>query len=168
VGRLTRPLAEHFDSVTGVDISKTMIRRARDLNAGIANVAFRHNARADLSTFPDATFDLVACDLVLQHLPDTGTVHRYLAEFVRVLKPDGLLVFQLPPSLPLTVRIQWRRNAYRVLRGAGVPAHTLYWRLGLHPYRMLAVPSPEVISWLGAMGTSVLDVVKDRAYYVTR
>lgn len=168
VGRLTRPLAEHFDRVTGVDISETMIRRARDLNAGIANVTFRRNGRADLSIFPDATFDLVACDLVLQHLPDKATVHRYLGEFVRVLKPGGLLVFQLPTSLQLTVRIQWRRSTYRVLRRAGLPAHTLYWRLGLHPYRMLAVPGPEVISWLRAMGTTVLGVVNDRAYYVTR
>jgi SAM-dependent methyltransferase len=168
VGRLTRALAEHFDKVTGVDISETMIQRARELNAGIENLAFRRNGRPDLSIFSDATFDLVACDLVLQHLPDTATVQTYLTEFVRVLKPDGLLVFQLPTSLPLATRLGWRRGAYRVLRRVGLPAHTLYWRLGLHPNRMLAVPGPEVTSWLKSSGTTVLDVVKDQRYYVTR
>lgn len=178
VGRLTRALAPHFDSVTGVDISETMIHRAGDLNAAIANVTFRCNRRADLTIFADATFDLLVCDIVLQHLPDRRTVQRYLAEFLRVLKPGGLLVFQLPISLPLTVRVQPRRSAYRLMRRVGLPPRTLYWRLGLHPNRMLAVPGPEVISWLESYGATVLDnvtssspavaAVKENVYYVTR
>ena len=46
VGRLSRALASHFDQVTGVDISETMIGRARELNAAIPNVEFRCNDRA--------------------------------------------------------------------------------------------------------------------------
>lgn len=178
VGRLSRALASHFEQVTGVDISETMIDRARELNAAIPNVEFRGNDRADLSTFSDAAFDLVASDIVLQHLPDRATVESYLAEFVRVLKPDGLLVFQLPSSLPLTVRVQPRRTAYRVMRRVGLPARTLYWRLGLHPNRMLAISGPQVTSCLESCGATVLDVVtarspavesvKENVYYVTR
>jgi SAM-dependent methyltransferase len=178
VGRLTRALAPRFDSVTGIDISATMIQRARDLNAGIANVTFRCNSRPDLTIFPDASFDLLVCDIVLQHLPDRRAVHGYLAEFARVLKPDGLMVFQLPTSLPLAVRMQPRRTAYRLMRRAGVPARTLYWRLGLHPNRMLAVPGPQVTAWLESSGATVLDIVatsspavaavKENVYYVTR
>jgi SAM-dependent methyltransferase len=178
VGRLARALAPHFDQVTGVDISETMVHRARELNADIANVEFRRNDRPDLSAFPDASFDLVACDIVLQHLPDREAVFGYLAEFARVLSPGGLLVFQLPTSLPLAVRIQPRRSAYRLMRRAGLPARTLYWRLGLHPNRMLAVPSPRVTSWLESQGATVLDVagassravsaVKENVYYITR
>ena len=116
VGRTTRALAPHFEKVTGLDISATMIERARDLNRDVANVEFTCNARPDLAIFPAATFDLVACDIVLQHLPGRREVQGYLAEFVRVLRPDGLLVFQLPISLPLAVRIQPRRTAYRLMR----------------------------------------------------
>jgi hypothetical protein len=64
------------------------------------------------------------------------------------------------------------------MRRVGLPARTLYWRLGLHPNRMLAVPSPRVIGWLEACGATVLDVVsasspavaavKENVYYVTR
>jgi 2-polyprenyl-3-methyl-5-hydroxy-6-metoxy-1,4-benzoquinol methylase len=178
IGRLTRALASHFDTVRGVDISATMIQRALELNGDVANAEFTCNTRPDLAIFQDATFDLVACDIVLQHLPDRRTVQGYLAEFVRVLRPDGLLVFQLPTSLPLAVRIQPRRSAYRLMRRVGLPARTLYWRLGLHPNRMLAVPSPRVIAWLESRGATVLDVVtasspaiaavKENVYYVTR
>ena len=141
-------------------------------------MSFRCNSRSDLGDFDDAQFDLVASDIVLQHLPDEPTVQGYIAEFVRVLAPGGLLVFQLPTWLPLAVRIQPRRSAYRVMRRLGLPAGTLYWRLGLHPNRMLAVPAPRVTSWLEACGATVLDsvassspavsAVKENAYYVTR
>jgi SAM-dependent methyltransferase len=178
IGRLTRALAPHFDSVTGLDISATMVERAREFNGDVANAEFRCNTRPDLAVFRDATFDLVACDIVLQHLPDRRTVQGYLGEFVRVLRPGGLLVFQLPASLPLAVRIQPRRSAYRLMRRAGLPARTLYWRLGLHPNRMLSVPAPRVAAWLQSCGATVLDVVtasssavaavKENVYYVTR
>ena len=97
-------LATHFGKVTGLDISTTMIERARDLNRDVANIEFTHNARPDLGMFASATFDLVACDIVLQHLPGQREVQTFLAEFVRVLRPGGLLVFQLPTWLPLAVR----------------------------------------------------------------
>src|SRR5947207_678969 len=40
LGRLARPLAERVGSVIGVDISPEMVRRARALHAGSANVRF--------------------------------------------------------------------------------------------------------------------------------
>lgn len=178
VGRLTRALAARFDHVTGVDISETMVRTARELNPGVSNSAFRCNTGTDLTMFSDASFDLVASDIVLQHLPNREVVEGYLVEFLRVLRPGGLLVFQLPTSLPLAVRVQPRRTAYRVLRRLGVPAGTLYWRFGLHPNRMLAIPSSGVTAFLESHGAGVMDVVTEtspapvtleqRVYYVTR
>lgn len=178
VGRLTRALAAQFDQAIGIDISETMVGNARELNAGISNAVFRCNSRADLAMFSDESFDLVASDIVLQHLPSREAVEGYLGEFLRVLRPGGLLVFQLPTSLPLPVRVQPRRTAYRVMRRLGFSAHTLYWRLGLHPSRMLAIPGHAMIAFLQARGAKVLDVVTEvspapvsleqNVYYVTR
>jgi len=178
VGRLTRALAAKFDRAIGVDISETMVSGARELNADVSNALFRCNHGSDLAMFTDESFDLVVNDIVLQHLPNREAVEGYLGEFLRVLRPGGLLVFQLPTSLPLWVRVQPRRTAYRVMRRLGLSARTLYWRLGLHPNRMLAIPGPAVIAFLRSRDAEVLDVVAETSsapvaieqnvYYATR
>jgi SAM-dependent methyltransferase len=177
VGRLTRALTPHFDAVTGVDISETMVAKASELNGDLDNCTFRRNDRGDLTLFADRTFDFVVSDIVLQHLPDEVAVDGYLCEFVRVLRPGGLLVFQLPAALPLAHRFQPRRTAYLLLRRLGLSARMLYWRLGLHPNRMLAMPESRVIRTLTSRGGNVVDVVAEQSagglalqqnvYYVT-
>ena len=162
VGRLTRALAARFDRAVGVDISQTMVDNATRFNADVENVSFQVNARPDLRAFDDASFDLVNTRIVLQHLPDRATIEGYLAEFLRVLRPGGLLAFQLPSSLPLALRLQPRRNAYLLLRRLGLSPRFLYWRLGLHPNRMVAIPKSDVVAFLESHGARVLDVVTRR------
>jgi SAM-dependent methyltransferase len=53
------------------------------------------NAKPDLSMFPGFTFDLVYSNLVLQHMPPELS-RSYMTDFIRVLKPGGVGVFQLP------------------------------------------------------------------------
>jgi len=178
LGRLTRALATHFDSAVGVDISETMVANATDLNEDVPNVHFQVNARADLAAFEDATFDMVNTRIVLQHLPSRQAVEGYLAEFLRVLRPGGLLVFQMPSKLPLRVSIEPRRKAYLMLRRLGISERSLYWRFGLHPNRMIAIPKPRVLEFLDGHGAQVLDAVTRRdpdlsmfeesVYYVTK
>ena len=98
VGRVTRALAAHFVSAVGVDAAPAMIARARDLHAACANCEFVLNSDAHLRRFDSATFDIVYSRLVLQHIAPE-LVHRYLPELVRVLKPGGVLMFQLPDQL---------------------------------------------------------------------
>ncbi len=95
VGRLTQPLANHFTEVQGVDVAASMIARARLENPTPARCHFVVNRRPHLRRFKTGTFDLVYSRLVLQHMPPS-LVRRYIPEFVRVLAPGGLLVFQLP------------------------------------------------------------------------
>jgi SAM-dependent methyltransferase len=103
VGRLTQALAQHFDEVVGVDISPSMIAHARSLNRNGAKCRFYVNARPDLEIFPAGSFDFVYSNIVLQHIPPAISL-AYIREFVRVLRPGGVAVFQLPdrPALTLT------------------------------------------------------------------
>ncbi|MDD5041862.1 MAG: class I SAM-dependent methyltransferase [Candidatus Peribacteraceae bacterium] len=52
----------------------------------------------DLSQIPDASFDVVLCTEVLEHL---HTPERAIAEFRRVLKPQGLLLLSTRFIFPL-------------------------------------------------------------------
>jgi SAM-dependent methyltransferase len=94
VGRITQALAAHFGEVVGVDISRRMIRLARRYNNYRRTCAYRVNKRSDLSLFADRRFDFVFCFLVLQHMEEQYSI-RYIGEFLRVLKPAGILVFQV-------------------------------------------------------------------------
>jgi len=94
IGRLTQACAPYFASVTGVDISQPMIDRARQQNRHGDRVHYVCNPRPDLSLFADARFDFVLSVIVLQHMQPAYAL-RYLAEFLRVLRPGGLLFFQM-------------------------------------------------------------------------
>ena len=95
VGRLSQALAAHVDHVTAVDISPRMIQLANALNRLPGRVSYVCNQRDDLAPFGDASFDFILSNIVLQHVPPQASV-RYLSEFMRLLAPAGVLVFQLP------------------------------------------------------------------------
>ncbi|WP_017593489.1 methyltransferase domain-containing protein [Nocardiopsis potens] len=94
-GRLSNALARHFEAVDGVDISAPMLAEARRLDRSGGRIAFHLNEAPDLSAFPDASFDLVYTDLVLQHLPP-ALAAGYLREFARVVRPGGAMVLGVP------------------------------------------------------------------------
>ena len=69
LGRLTRALSRRFESAIGLDLSETMVERARNLNAAVRGCEFRVNTWPDLRDFSEQSFDLVYSGRVLQHLP---------------------------------------------------------------------------------------------------
>lgn len=158
VGRLTRALAARFSEAVGVDISDRMIDRARVLNADIPNCHFVINVSQTLSIFPDNHFELVYSSIVLQHVPQREAILSYIAEFVRVLRPGGLLVFQVPTFLPYRNRVQLRRRIYATLRALPVTPAFLYDALKLSPMRMNFVHERDVAAVLAARGGTVISV----------
>jgi SAM-dependent methyltransferase len=95
VGRLTQGLCKHFQIVDGVDIAASMVDIARKANQHGDRCRYHVNTADNLALFEDDTFDLVFTIIVLQHI-HPQYCKEYLNEFLRVLKPGGVLFFQLP------------------------------------------------------------------------
>jgi len=124
VGRLTRALHNYFPECCGIDISRGMLEKARNL---APECEFRE--ANNLGSFPDKYADLIYSSLVLQHQPDKKHVKALIEDMMRVLAPGGLLVFQMPLHLRWRNRLQLRRRAYRLVRALGLPHTFAYERL---------------------------------------
>ena len=162
VGRVTRALAGRFSEVVGVDISEQMVEQARRLNEQVRNAHFLVNGAPDLRVLPDASFDLVYSRIVLQHLRSRDDALRYVAEFLRVARRDGLVVFQLPAEIPARDRLHLRRRLWSLLRRLGVGADRLHtW--GLSPIRMIGVSEDGVRGFVSAHGAVVSRAEPDDA-----
>ena len=176
-GRLTRALAAYFHRTCGLDISKTMIDAAREYNRSIPGCEFVVQSENNLNLFADGQFDMVYTRYVLQHIPSKSLIKTYITELVRVLKIDGLLVFQVPGYVPPKNRIQPRRRAYALLRKLGLRHRFLYENLALDPIVSNYLPEEEVTALLKGCGASCLDIQRDadagpasfsRVYYVSK
>lgn len=177
VGRLTRALSKYFPQCYGVDISESMIANAKELNQHVTECMFVLNDKPHLRVFSDSSFDMIYTNMVLQHIPDTQIIKTYIAEFIRLLKTDGLLVFQLPSYIPFYRRLMIQKKLYRLLHEAGISEQFLYRKLRLYPIHMTYIPEKEIIAYLNAHGACVLEVLADKSvsppmrsctYYVTK
>jgi 2-polyprenyl-3-methyl-5-hydroxy-6-metoxy-1,4-benzoquinol methylase len=81
-------LAPHVASVTGIDIDAPAVERARVLCAA-PNAEFSVGDAMQLD-FADASFDVVICSQVYEHVPDPA---RMMDEIHRVLVPGGICYF---------------------------------------------------------------------------
>lgn len=170
-GRLSTALSEHFEHVVGIDISPTMLARAKEL-VPAGRVELVLNERPDLSAWADGTFDLAYSSLVLQHLP-TDLALGYVSELVRVLRPGGVLVAQLATTPDHSLRGRISRVAPQAL-------------MRIAQQRVLRYPAPmemhpttieQVTRAAQAGGGQVVDAVEEpmygghwhyRRYYVVR
>jgi SAM-dependent methyltransferase len=153
IGRNTQALADWFEHVTGVDISHAMLDLAQQHNRAPARCEYILNADGDLRTFPDASFDFVYSRLVLQHLP-AHHARRHVREFLRILRPSGLVLFQLPSR-------RHPRPAWQVL--ASRAYNLLAGRILRHPrvVEMNGVPREVIIRDVEEVGGRILSVRND-------
>ena len=156
VGRLTRALGTRFESALGVDISAGMIDHARRLNAAFPACEFCVNTTPDLGQWETASFDLVYSSIALQHIPSVPEIEQYVTEFLRVARPDALVVFGLPYYIPSLWSFQPRRRIYALLRQLGVSEQWMLRRTPLTPMRMTTVPEADVRGLIEREGASVL------------
>ena len=95
IGRVLKPLAKHFDSLVGIDVSSTMIAQSKEWLSEYPHVTTFETSGMDLRKFQDQSFNLVYSYVAFQHMP-RPVLEQYLAEINRVLTPEGYLALQLP------------------------------------------------------------------------
>lgn len=158
IGRLSQALAVYFDEVHGVDISSSMIEQANLVNQ-YDNCRYFHNDKPDLSIFSDNTYNLIYSNLVLQHIKPTISL-EYIREFIRVLHPNGILMFQLPCG-----RNDNLRTAIKNMIKSVIPSHfyryynTKMKRTKLY-YEMHFIARDEVINQITESNGTVHDIVE--------
>ncbi|MCX6950761.1 MAG: class I SAM-dependent methyltransferase [Verrucomicrobia bacterium] len=86
----TTDLARHFSNVTAIDISAGQI--AENIKA-FPGIKFLQHDVSERFPFPDASFEVVWCSEVLEHLFDPEFALR---EMHRILRPGGRLLVTVP------------------------------------------------------------------------
>ncbi len=143
MGRVMRHLAPACGRLHGIDISEAMVARGRERLAQLPNVSFEVGNGYDLAPFENESFDLVYSLYAFQHMPKT-TAYNYLAESARVLRPEGLLRFQVPNIL--------RDDHFLAFHHFTQP-----WFVE-HPYPMHYYTPTEIMSLLGRAGFRLEDL----------
>lgn len=156
VGRLTQALAAHFDQMVGVDIADSMIAQARVYNRAGERVQYLVNTKDDLTLLDSNSFDFVYSNITLQHIPPASSA-KYIAEFIRVLRPGGVALFQVPAgplryrpgtfsALMYDIKRRWLRRAWKLIRGRA-------------PYEMHYLPLAQVKEIVAASGAHPIDIL---------
>jgi len=152
VGRLTRALAEHFAECWGVDISPTMITMAKEFNRDLPRCTFLLNEEDRLEGLQDNYFGFVYTSIVLQHMAERY-IRKYISELLRVLRPGGVLVFQLPDSLRGSALTRIRANVALRTRLNSALRNQAPRGMEMHCIR-----EPKVRKLVQASGARVVDV----------
>jgi len=146
-GRMTRSFAQRFIDVYAFDISSEMLDHARALFPEVSNIRWILGNGSDLSALADETVDFAFSYIVLQHMPEPKFAIRYIREMLRVLKPDGLFLFQFN-SVP-RMTMNWKgRLAWRIV---DFPWALGFRRASRRVASLLGLP-PDIAgkSWRGA------------------
>jgi ubiquinone/menaquinone biosynthesis C-methylase UbiE len=88
-GYLTAELAGSAAKVTGTDFSANFISLCKEKYKDRSNLDFIEHDASRSFPFDDASFNAIACKMVLQYVQD---IHTFAAETARLLKDNGELV----------------------------------------------------------------------------
>jgi SAM-dependent methyltransferase len=98
VGITDHYLTDHFLKVYGVDITKSCIKKAAQLNPK----ADYRSYGGEVLPFSDKSMDVTFAICVLHHIPP-AEIEKFIQEMKRVTKKDGLIIiFEHNPFNPLT------------------------------------------------------------------
>ncbi|MBZ0267516.1 methyltransferase domain-containing protein [bacterium] len=110
VARLASQLVGATGTVTGLDVNPGMLAVAHSETPPSTSIEW-HEASAEAMPLPDASFDVVLCQMGLQFVPDK---HAALREMRRVLLGGGRLILNMPGPTPLLFDIMGKALARHV------------------------------------------------------
>ncbi|MGH7368678.1 MAG: class I SAM-dependent methyltransferase [Candidatus Rokuibacteriota bacterium] len=96
VARLASQQVGATGTVAGLDVNPGMLAVARSATPPGISIEW-HEASAEAMPLPDASFDVVLCQMGLQFMPDK---HAALREMRRVLVRGGRLILNVPGPTP--------------------------------------------------------------------
>src|SRR5665647_265705 len=123
VGRATQALSKYFETVDGVDIAPSMIESANTYNKEKKRIHFFVNDQDSLAMFKDNSYDFIYSIEVFQHMHPRYQ-EKYLKELLRILSPDGMLVFELPSEYESLKRKIFFNFIFQDVKFI----HSLYWK----------------------------------------
>jgi ubiquinone/menaquinone biosynthesis C-methylase UbiE len=115
VARLASQQVGDTGTVAGLDINPGMLAAARDATPPGVSIEW-HEASAEAMPLPDASFDVVLCQMGLQFMPDKNAALR---EMRRVLVPGGRLILNVPGPTPRPFAIMAEALARHIGAEAG-------------------------------------------------
>lgn len=141
VGRLTLPLAEIFDHVTGFDISPGNLAECQALidARNCTNITTQLMSEIEqIKQAPD--FDVLFTIIVLQHNPPP--VQKFILDvLLSKIRPGGIAYFQLPTYLPdySFAAETYLDETAKVMEMHAVPMHKVLALLRHHKFEVLEV-----------------------------
>jgi SAM-dependent methyltransferase len=150
-------LARRFSPalIVGLDADPRLGSRSAGAAAACSRPVQLHAANAARMDFPDASFDLVFCHQTFHHIVEQ---EQAMAEFFRVLKPNGLLLLaestrRYIHSLPIRLLFRHPMNVQKraaeyvaMIRAAGFDLPEL--RIST-PYLWWSRPDIGFLEWIG-------------------
>ncbi len=164
VERLTQALTCYFAQVDGIDIAPSMIALAKEYNQHGDKCTYHLNEATDLSLFADNSFDFIYSNITLQHM-EPRYAKQYIQEFIRLLTPQGLVVFQLPSTpvaipAPEKAELKIKRGIGKIIRAA-VP-DTLLQVVHMEPIsECYGIEQEELLNFLKNNGGKIVDITQD-------
>lgn len=139
-GRTTPTLSAMASRYVGLDYAEIMVDYCR---AAYPSLHFEVGDAADLSRFPDGSFDAVVFSLNgIDCLHPDQQRHRFLREARRVLRPGGRLILSQHNARALCIVPLWEGPGLRNL------ARRLHYALTENLYRLRTIPSGRAF-WRG-------------------
>jgi ubiquinone/menaquinone biosynthesis C-methylase UbiE len=100
LGRMTHHFEQRFRKVYALDVSPTMLERARGYWGKSQSIEWILGNGEDLHQLGDSSVELVFSFMTLQHVPEASSVLQYISEASRVLTEGGtaFLQFRVRPG----------------------------------------------------------------------
>lgn len=114
VARLASEQVGDTGTVAGLDLNPGMLAVARTATPPRTRIEW-YEASAESMPMPDASFDVVLCQMGLQFVPDKSAA---LQEIRRVLVPGGRLLFNVPGPTPPLFKVMGEALARQMGAGA--------------------------------------------------